>query len=73
MSTPKEEVKVASAALTIVGVMDGVLTIINHINKLRAQARERGELTPEEDAALDQKLEQIFASAAWKKSTGQLT
>ncbi len=68
MSTPKEEQKVASAALAIIGVLDGALTIINHVNYLRQQARERGELTPEQDAELDAKLAAMFQSAAWQPS-----
>lgn len=64
MSDKKE----TESAAVIIGIADGILTLLSHLNALRVQAKERGELTPEQEAELDAKLEAMFKSEAWKLS-----
>jgi hypothetical protein len=42
------------------------ITVIQLALRERDKARERGEWTPAQDAAFDAKMEERFASAAWK-------
>lgn len=55
--------------LTALAILDGALTIADRITAHLNDKRMRGELTPDEERALDERQEKMFASAAWKPST----
>ena len=52
-------------------IINGLLPIISNavalIQKIRETARQNSELTPEQDAELDARLEVIFRKAHWKR------
>lgn len=51
----------------IAATMPLVLNLIEYINKLREVARQTGELTEEEDAALDVRIRDLGTLAHWRK------
>lgn len=51
----------------IAATMPLVLNLIEYINKLRQVARQTGELTAEEDAALDARLRDLGTLAHWRE------
>jgi hypothetical protein len=63
-TTPSKDMPILEA----LAILDGALTITDRILAYANDKRMRGELTPEEEAALDARQEAMFASPAWKKS-----
>ena len=66
MSTPKKETNMP--ILEAFAVLDAALTITERILAHMNGQRLRGELTPEEEAALDARQEAMFKSPAWQLS-----
>ena len=54
------------STLEIIAAIDGLITLTNKLVQMVQDKREVGEMTPEEEAALDAALEKKFAS--WKKA-----
>lgn len=46
--------------------LEAIKAAVSVFNTIREQARQKGELTPEQDAAYQQKLEETFAQAHWQ-------
>jgi hypothetical protein len=53
-------------ATAIAAAIAAVSELVLFIQKARATAKQSGELTPEQDAAFDAKLEEAFAKQHWK-------
>jgi hypothetical protein len=51
---------------TILAAISGVTEVVKLINSARARARANGELTEEQDAEFDAKLEAAFKQDHWK-------
>lgn len=51
---------------TILAAISGVSEIVKLINSARARARANGELTEEQDAEFDRKMEEAFKQDHWK-------
>lgn len=47
-------------------LLQGIREAVSVINAIRAAARQTGELTPEQDAEFQAKLDATFASPEWK-------
>jgi len=54
--------------LEAIAILDGAMTITDRILAYLNEKRMRGELTPEEEAALDARQEAMFKTAAWQPS-----
>lgn len=54
--------------LLIGPMIDLALQLLNRATEFRRIARQNGELTPEMDAALDQRIQDAFAHAKWQPS-----
>jgi hypothetical protein len=65
MSQETEKKVAFMGPLEAIAIADGLLTLANRIGKWLEERREIGELTPEEEAALDAHLEATFAK--WQK------
>lgn len=52
--------------LEIIGIMDAAAKLLDLINTAAEKARERGEWTPEEEAAFESKKAGIMAKAYWQ-------
>ncbi len=46
--------------------LDGIKGAVSIFNVIREQARKTGELTPEQDAAYDLQLSEMFSRDHWK-------
>lgn len=57
MSEPKQNM----TGLEIIAILDGINATLTVVNKLIAAGRERGEWTPDEEAAFDAKLSSLPA------------
>jgi len=68
MSEQKEQ-RLASAVLTGLMVADAALTLASRIGRWVQARKEVGELTPEEEAALDVYLENKFSEWQAKRPT----
>lgn len=47
-------------------LLSGIREAVNVINAIREQARKTGELSPEQDAAYEAELRQMFQDPHWK-------
>lgn len=47
-------------------LLSGIREAVTVINSIRAAARQTGELTPEQDAEFQAKLDAMFASPEWE-------
>jgi len=47
-------------------LLSGIREAVNVINAVRAAARQTGELTPEQDAAYEAELKQMFSQPHWQ-------
>lgn len=52
----------------IIALTDLLVTALGRVNNIRAALRQSGELTPEQDAALDEKLRTTFSAPHWQPS-----
>lgn len=64
-NTPNDNMPVLEALM----ILDSGLTISNRILAYLNDKRMRGELTPEEEAAVDARHKAIYADPAWQRST----
>lgn len=63
-----EPAKESMPVLEAIAILDGALTITDRILAYLNEKRQRGELTPEEETALDVRQEAMFKTAAWQPS-----
>lgn len=48
------------------GIISAIKELVTLANRIRAAARQTGELTPEQDAAYQAELDAMFAQDHWK-------
>lgn len=53
----------------IMGLTDLAISLLGKIGTLRQIAKQKGELTTEEETALDKKMSDAFQQAHWQPST----
>lgn len=53
----------------IMGLTDLAITLMGKIGALKQVAKQKGELTPEQEQELDQRMQAGFNSPAWQPST----
>jgi hypothetical protein len=52
----------------IIAAIDLAIALLGRLNNVRASLKQSGELTPEQDAALDAKFKAAFDSPHWQNS-----
>lgn len=51
--------------MAISAILPAITTLLEYVEQLRARGRQSGELTPEQDAALDAEIARITSKPWW--------